>query len=171
MMTPILALDFATSTGWAARDRYGMITYGAQTFRLGRGESQGMRFLRLRAWLQELSTLLRLRPNDGFAERPTYGPGLLAWEKPHHRGGAATELCVGMRTIAIAHAAAQRLDHTEVHTASLKMHATGKGNAGKAAMIIAAQKRWDLVVGVLREDEADALCVLSWAADEIGSDL
>jgi hypothetical protein len=52
----ILSLDLATAAGWASKilgRRSGVIE-----FQLKRGESPGMRFLRCRAWLNELHRLL-----------------------------------------------------------------------------------------------------------------
>lgn len=169
MTTPILALDLSTRTGWALWDRNGMVTSGVYELKLKRGESPGMRFLRFRAWLTELIALGQLAPNDGFAERPAFGPGVIAYEQAHHRGGAATELCVGLVAVVQEQAARQRVEHTAVHTAELKKHATGKGNAGKDMMLEAARKRWRKP-NLQSDDEADALCILDWAMEEIGEE-
>ncbi|MBX6747917.1 MAG: hypothetical protein IRY87_38270, partial [Acetobacteraceae bacterium] len=53
----VLALDLGTTTGWALRGRDGGITSGTMTFRPGRFEGGGMRFLRFRAWLTEVADL------------------------------------------------------------------------------------------------------------------
>lgn len=151
---PILALDMATSTGWALRDRAGAVTSGAQVLELRRGESAGMRFLRFRGWLREVM------------ERAG-SSGLLAYEAAHHRGGHATALCVGLATVALEEAAARGWETASVHTASLKKHATGRGGASKDDMRAAAQARWGRSE-LPGEDEADALCVLAWAMNEIG---
>lgn len=164
-MTPVLALDLATSTGWALRDSSGQVTSGVQTFDLRRGESAGMRFLRFRAWLREIMALAG-------------GKGVIAFEQAHHRGGHATSLAVGLVTVVLEEAAAQGWETTSVHTATLKKHATGKGNASKGEMIGAAVRRWHRVrpfrlqftttSECCDEDEADALCVLAWALEQIG---
>ena len=164
-MTPVLALDLATSTGWALRDTSGQVTSGVQTFDLRRGESAGMRFLRFRAWLREIMALAG-------------GNGVVAFEQAHHRGGHATSLAVGLVTVVLEEAAAQGWETTSVHTATLKKHATGKGNASKGEMIGAAVRRWHSVrpfrlqftttSECCDEDEADALCVLAWALEQIG---
>ena len=52
----IVGLDIATKTGWASNAdgcRSGVVE-----FALKRGESPGMRFLRCRAWLNEIHVLL-----------------------------------------------------------------------------------------------------------------
>lgn len=175
---PVLALDLATRTGWALRARDGSVTSGVQVFDLRRGESPGMRFLRFRRWLNEV-----LDTSYGFTGRTLageLGAGVIAYEAAHHRGGHATAVGVGLTTIALEVAAGRALEVTSVHTATLKKHATGSGRAGKDDMVRAAAKRWPAQVGLraahldggspadpLGEDEADALCVLAWALDEI----
>ena len=159
-MTPVLALDLATSTGWALRDSSGQVTSGVQTFDLRRGESAGMRFLRFRAWLREIMALAG-------------GKGVIAFEQAHHRGGHATSLAVGLVTVVLEEAAAQGWETTSVHTATLKKHATGNGRASKEDMIRAAVKAFGLTkiedgVGSPCSDEADAICVLAWALEQIG---
>lgn len=175
-MTPVLALDLATSTGWALRDSSGQVTSGVQTFDLRRGESAGMRFLRFRAWLREVMALAYSR-DLGRAAREK---GVVAFEQAHHRGGHATSLAVGLVTVVLEEAAAQGWETTSVHTATLKKHATGKGNADKLGMLYAAVTRWpsqwaDVPLSVRIErgsegdaDRADALCVLAWALEQIG---
>lgn len=175
-MTPVLALDLATSTGWALRDSSGQVTSGVQTFDLRRGESAGMRFLRFRAWLREIMALAYSR-DLGRAAREK---GVVAFEQAHHRGGHATSLAVGLVTVVLEESASQGWETTSVHTATLKKHATGRGNASKGEMIGAAVRRWHSVrpfrlqftatSECCDEDEADALCVLAWALEQIGEE-
>lgn len=167
----ILALDMATSTGWALMDRKGVVTSGVQRFDLGRGESSGMRFLRFRRWLAEMLEL-------GFADDEGDGRAVhvIAFERAHHRGGPATEVGVGLMTTMLSEAARVGCETLPVHTATLKQHATGKGNASKEEMRQAAGDKWFGAPGyrlperpeAFTDDEADALCVLSWALDELG---
>ena len=54
-----------------------------------------------------------------------------------------------------------------VPVGTIKKHATGKGNASKAAMVEAAR----LMIGTygdLTEDEADAVCLLDYAVEQYG---
>ena len=53
----ILALDLDTTTGWAIRGYDGLITTGTVSFRLGRYDGGGMRYLRFTNWLTELDRL------------------------------------------------------------------------------------------------------------------
>lgn len=49
----ILALDLGAATGWALTPD-GQVVGGTQSFKPGRYEGGGMRFLRFRAWLPDL---------------------------------------------------------------------------------------------------------------------
>jgi len=159
---PILALDLATSTGWALSDRNGVITSGVQTFDLKRGESAGMRFLRFRKWIKEVMALGEL--GKQFNDR---NPGLIGYEQAHHRGGASTQLCVGMCTDVLAEAALYGLDHVAVHTASLKKFSTGKGKASKEEMIAKAKEIYPQIE-IIDDNHADALLLLNYVKSEVG---
>ena len=87
----ILDLDLATITGWATN--MGARLSGTMEFKLKRGESPGMRFLRCRAWLAEMFELMA-----GNID-------VIVYEQAHHRGGAATSVCVGLVTEVLAFAA------------------------------------------------------------------
>ena len=155
-MTPVLALDLATATGWALWDGHGVLTHGVQDLSLRRGESPGMRFRRLRRFLRQVI--------GADVEHPCVE--VVAYEQAHHRGGHATATAIGLVTVVLEECARYDIDHSGVHTATLKKHATGSGRSGKPAMIAAACKRWG--VEVTDHNEADALCVLAWALEEIG---
>ena len=53
----ILALDLGTTTGWALRGHDGLITSGTTSFRPGRFDGGGMRYLRFTNWLTEVDRL------------------------------------------------------------------------------------------------------------------
>ena len=161
--TPILAFDLATSTGWALRARDGRVTSGEQRFELKRGESPGMRWLRFRAWLREMIALGELGAREGVI-------GLIAYERPIVAGrGFSAGITRELAAVVQEECASRELHSTDVAAATLKKHATGKGNSKKDAMAAAARARWgETASGELGEDQADALCVLAWALDEIG---
>ena len=146
----ILALDLATRTGWAIVRDGRVIESGVQDFTKRRGESNGLLFLRARKWLSEFG-------------QPAH-PDLVAYEAAHFRGGAATEICVGLQTRAQEQAAVWGVESAPVATGTLKRWATGKGSADKAAMIAWAAGK----LGRQPEDdnEADAVAVGLWAAGQ-----
>ncbi len=144
----ILALDLATKTGWATNI---IRTSGVQVFDAKRGESPGMRFLRCCGWLSEMLTLLG-------------GVDVIVYEQAHHRGGAATACCVGLVSMVQAFAAEHGIELMTVHTGELKRWATGKGNAGKPAMMKAARARgWNPV----DDNEADAQLLLEFTQQQL----
>ena len=144
----ILTLDLATKTGYAYWDGTRLVQSGTKEFVRERGESPGMRFLRFRAWLKEMEAVC---PHLD----------LVVYEQAHHRGGAATEIGVGLVTHLQAWCAEHGIEHTKVHSATLKKSATGSGRASKADVIQAMQARWGVVVS--DDNEADALALLDWA--------
>jgi len=149
----ILGIDAATKTGWAFISRSGEIEEsGVQDFAKRRGESNGMLFLKFRKWLSELIT--------------TCKPDLIVYERAHHRGGAATEICVNLSGRIQELAAANGIEHSIVETTSLKKWATGKGGAGKEQMIAAAEKF--LGRPPIDDNEADAVLVALWGDKHYG---
>lgn len=149
----VLALDLATTTGWALSED-GRIESGVESFAVARHESRGMRFVRFNRWL--------LRVVD--TRRP-----LIVYEQAHQRGGAATEVAAGFITRVHEFCALHALEFSSVHTATLKKWTTGKGNAKKPDMIAAAARRgW--LTGPIREiddNECDAVALLHYALAEI----
>jgi Holliday junction resolvasome RuvABC endonuclease subunit len=146
----LLALDLGTSTGWAVSIPEMGVESGTQIFDVKRGESPGMRFFRFRRWLVDMIENSR--------------PELIVFEIPHHRGGAATDVLVGMKTHIEEICAEAGIEHQGIHFSSLKKFATGSGRALKKDMIVAAKKLFPYQ-DIKTDDQADALCVLAWAID------
>lgn len=151
----ILALDLALRCGWAVGEQNGtVLESGTQDFNARRGESPGLRYLHFRHWLEGLLS-------------GGHGIGLVVFEMPHLRGGAAATLLTGLQTrIEELCAIAGGIEHAPVHTSTLKKFATGNGGASKEAMIAAAR----VVLGrePVDDNEADAVHILRWAAKEYG---
>lgn len=145
----ILALDLATSTGWAALIN-GRVESGVVRFDLKRGESAGMRFVRFGAWLVEILAHAK--------------PKLILFEQAHHRGAAATEICVGLMTRVMEAAAARDIHYQAVRSMDLKKFMTGKGTAKKEEMIAAVKDHYAYMRDRtdLGDDEADALALLRY---------
>jgi Holliday junction resolvasome RuvABC endonuclease subunit len=148
MNTTILALDLGTTTGWALRQLDGTISSGTVAFKPQRFEGGGMRFLRFKRWLNEL------RQSAGDIQ------GVVLEEVRSHAGVDAAHAYGGFLGHLTAWCEQHRIPYQGVPVGTIKKHATGKGNAGKAAMIAAAQAR-----GFQPQDdnEADALALLHWA--------
>jgi len=142
----ILAIDPGTRLGWSSLFK-GYVESGVHEFRLDRGDSPGIRFLRFRAWLVDMLAMTN--------------PELVVFERPHMRGGYATDLLVGLVTRIQEECAARRIECEAIHSATLKKHATGSGRADKAAMLKSAREEWGK--HITDDNEADARWILDWA--------
>jgi len=141
----ILALDCGTKTGWATIID-GNIESGVQDFTKKRGESNGMLFLHFNKWLREVTP---------------WDITLIAYEQAHHRGGAATEIGVGLMTRVMEFAVSIEADYMSVHTGTLKKNTVGKGNASKDEMM--AWFKTKVGRDPVDDNEADAYAILKYA--------
>ena len=149
----ILALDLGTTTGWAIRGFDGLITSGTASFRPGRFDGGGMRYLRFTNWLSEIDRLS--------------GPINAIWfeEVRRHAGTDAAHVYGGLMATLTAWAELRGVPYQGVPVGTIKRHATGKGNAPKEAMIAAARGRGFSPVD---DNEADAIALLLWALETNG---
>jgi len=148
-MRQILALDLGTQTGWAIRGVSGLIASGTQSFKPGRFEGGGMRYLRFSRWLDEMADC-----------------GPIAWivfeEVRRHAGTDAAHIYGGLMGALTAWCESRGIPYEGVPVGTIKKHATGKGNAPKAAMIEAARARG---YAPADDNQADALALLHWAVE------
>lgn len=157
----ILALDMATSTGWAFIDtddpnasyKSGVLQYREK---MGRGRDRTEKPLCL------VERLLRFRSDLQLKLIGNLAPNLIVYEQAHHRGGPATRSGLGMETVLIMEAAhAGRTSHG-VHSGTLKKFCTGQGKAEKEAMIAFA--KFLTQREITDDNEADAICLAHWGA-------
>lgn len=142
----ILALDPATHCGYAiSRALYGVWNLTAK-----RDESVGMRLIRLRSKLHEVIECERIN--------------LVVFERPGGRFKASiivqSEIQGQIKTVC----EDLKVDYRAYSSKEIKKFATGKGNAGKPAMIKAAQDK--LSYPGDNDNEADALWILELAKSE-----
>ena len=149
----LLALDLGTTTGWALHSLDGLITSGTVSFRPGRFDGGGMRYLRFTNWLAELDRLS--------------GPIASIWfeEVRRHAATDAAHVYGGLMATLTAWAELRGVPYEGVPVGTIKRHATGKGNADKAAMIAAARARG---FSPADDNEADAIAILFWAIETKG---
>ncbi len=148
MTTTILALDLGTTTGWALRSSDGTITSGTTSFRPQRFDGGGMRFLRFKRWLTEIK-----HSCDGI-------DCLYFEEVRRHAGVDAAHAYGGFLATLTAWCEHHQIPYQGVPVGTIKKHATGKGNAGKADVIAAIRARGHVPID---DNEADALALLHWA--------
>ena len=152
-LRPIPALDLGTTTGWALRGFDGLVTTGTASFKPGRYDGGGMRYLRFTNWLTELDRLS--------------GPVGTIWfeEVRRHAGTDAAHVYGGLMASLTSWAELRGIPYEGVPVGTIKRHATGKGNANKAAMIAAAKGRG---FSPADDNEADAIAILHWAIETRG---
>ncbi|MBE0474810.1 hypothetical protein [Rhodoferax sp.] len=148
--TTILALDLGTTTGWALRPQHGPVAHGFVSFKSQRFEGGGMRFLRFKHWLAEIKTMTG-EINAVYFE-----------EVRRHVGVDAAHVYGGLMATLTTWCEHHRIAYQGVPVGTIKKHATGKGNAGKAEVIAAMCA---LGHPVTDDNEADALAILHWAMD------
>ena len=154
----ILALDLGTTTGWALRSANGPVAHGFVSFKSQRFEGGGMRYLRFGRWLAGMLTWNAPEPGAraGLAD---VGAGYFV-EVRRHLGVDAAHVYGGLLATLTAWCEHHQIPYQGVPVGTIKRHATGKGNAGKAE-VIAAMKA--LGHPVTDDNEADALALLHWA--------
>lgn len=140
----VLALDLGTKTGWATRVG-GVVSSGVLDLKGGRYEGGGMRYLRFRRWLDEAA-----------AEATE----IVFEEVRAHKGTDAAHVYGGLLAMLSVWCEDYKVPYRGLPVGEIKKHATGKGNAGKEAVMAAATARgWTFA----DDNEADALWILDLA--------
>jgi len=149
----ILALDLGTTTGWALRGYDGLITSGTASFKPGRFDGGGMRYLRFTNWLTELDRL------SGPIE------AIYFEEVRRHVGTDAAHVFGGLLAVLTSWGELRGVPYQGVSVGIIKKFLTGRGNANKDAMIDAARARG---FSPADDNEADAIAILLWAIETRG---
>lgn len=144
-MSGVLALDLGKILGWAT-DTPGEITSGVEDFSPQWSESAGMCMLRFQGWLDRITAMAQVTE--------------IRYELVQgHRGSAPARVWDGFWSHLLSWCEANAIPCSGVPVATIKRHATGKGNANKQAMIDAAiAKGWNPA----DHNEADALHLLDY---------
>ena len=159
----ILALDLGTTTGWALRSANGPVAHGFVSFKSQRFEGGGMRYLRFGRWLADMLTLNA--PKTGSQTNLT-GIGAIYFEEVRrHLGVDAAHVYGGLLATLTAWCEHHNLPYQGVPVGTIKRHVTGKGNAGKQAVIEAVRARG---FSPADDNEADAIAILLWALETKG---
>lgn len=153
-MNSVLALDLGTRTGWALKDQTGMITSGTENFKTGRFEGGGIRYLRFSHWLSEIKNLAGSLDLISYEEVRRH----LSTDSSHVYGGLMATLTAWCELHSI--------PYLGVPVGTIKKHAAGKGNAGKAEVMEAMIARG---FSPKDDNEADALALLTWTMDQGGA--
>ena len=142
----ILALDPATTTGWA----HSSGVSGVWDLSVRRDESRGMRLIRLNKKLSEI--------------HESVGIDLLAFEAARNAGPkmqGALVVQAELQGIIKLYCENNEIDYIGLSPAEIKKHATGKGNANKEAMVKAAHNKFT-DIDICDDNHADALHILDF---------
>jgi hypothetical protein len=149
----LLALDLGTSTGWAICLPDGHIVSGTVSFKPGRYDGGGMRYLRFRAWL------------DGLADdKPEIG-AIHFEEVRRHVSTDSSHIYGGLLATLTAWCEQRSIAYQGVPVGTIKRFITGRGNADKEAVIDAIRARG---YSPSDDNEADAIAILLWALETRG---
>jgi Holliday junction resolvasome RuvABC endonuclease subunit len=147
----ILPLDLGSMLGWAIRSDNASIVHGTVEFRNSRFEGDGMRWLRFRSWLQAM--------HDG------HGPlaAIYFEEVRRHQSVDAAHAYGGFLAHLTEWCERVQVPYQGIPVGTIKKHATGKGNAGKPAMVAAVRAK-----GFAPEthNDADAIALLLCVAGQ-----
>ena len=146
----ILAIDLGSRTGWAAQTQ-GTIAHGWVDLKPKRFEGGGMRYLRFKQWLGEIKGSLGEVHAVYFEE------------VRRHAGVDAAHVYGGLMAVLTSWCEHHNIPYSGVPVGTIKLHATGKGNANKEAMVQAMQAKGHAVTD---DNEADALAILHWAMEQ-----
>lgn len=150
MSVNILALDLGTTTGYALFAPPGAVISGSWSFKPGKYDGAGMRFVRFVAKLDEMH---RARPI-----------GQVWFEAVRrHKGTDAAHIYGGLMSHLQAWCETKGIPYGAETVQAIKKSWAGKGNASKAAMIAVAREKGYEVVD---DNEADALALLDMKLKE-----
>ena len=143
----ILAIDPATRTGWAiSKELHGMENYSLKS-----GESSGFKLIKFKAFLERIIATEKIN--------------LVVYERPGGRFKndimSHAKFIAIIETVCLEH----KVEYRAYSPAEIKLHATGKGNASKKDMILAAIKLYKMKIS--DDNIADALLLLSLAKKEL----
>lgn len=148
-MGSILALDLGTTTGFAVGDKGHMVS-GTWNLKPGRYDGGGMRFVKLRARLDEI--------------RGACGVTQVYFEEVRrHVGTDAAHTYGGLMATLQAWCEEHSIPYSGVPVGTIKKSWTGSGNAKKEAMVAEAVRRG---FEPADDNEADAIALFDWALKE-----
>lgn len=148
-----VGIDLATKCGWAVLlwETGERLDSGIWDCSIRRGEGPGFRTIRLHNYLTEL---LKAYGDSAWGYE---------WVRKHQVKGrtntVAAQLYGGLREKLFWFLDSAGTPYAGVEVPVIKKEATGKGNAGKPAMVAAANARWGLELAEDQNDEADALWI------------
>lgn len=149
----ILSLDLATTTGWAYNQP--TINGGIWKLKPKTGSSQGMKLIKLRAFLQDfLNTVGKI--------------DLVVYEKPAGRFMAGVISVAELVAVVKTFCEDNKIEYTSYRPTEVKKWATQKGNANKKVMLAEAKTRWTNIK-ILDDNMADAMLMLAKTIEDFNN--
>lgn len=149
----LLALDLATTMGWAFSDKHGVLFSGSLDFKSKRYEGGGMRYLNFSRWLTAF--IKDSRPDEIVFE-----------EVRRHLSTDSAHVYGGFMAVLTKIAEEMMVPYRAIPVGTIKKHATGNGAAKKDAMIAAAKTKWP-DQDICDDNVADALHLLDCALNKV----
>ena len=149
----VLGLDLGTTTGWALQSGASKLESGSVSFRTGRYDGGGVRYLRFRSWLDSMSA-------DAGDITAIYFE-----EVRRHIGTDAAHVYGGLLATLTSWCEQRGIAYQGVPVGTIKRFIAGKGNADKAAVMAAVRARG---FQVSDDNEADAIAILLWSIETQG---
>ena len=148
----ILALDLGTKTGWAVCLADQKILSGTEDFKSTRFEGGGMRYLRFKSWLDEMSKLSNGIDQIYFEEVRRH----IGVDAAHAYGGFLAHLSSWCEE--------KQIPYLGIPVGTIKKHIAGKGNASKSQII---SKITEMGFSPQDDNEADALALLDFVIKDL----
>lgn len=142
-MHTLLALDLGTKSGFCMGQPGGSTMSGTADFKPGRYNGGGMRFVKFRAWLNDLKSAYPI-------DRVVFE------EVRRHAGTDAAHVYGGLMATLTAWCEELEIPYEGVSVGEIKKSFTTRGNASKDEMIAEAIKRG---YAPMTHDEADAIAL------------
>ena len=143
----ILAIDQASNCGWAISNEI----YGTWDLKTKKDESQGMKLIRFRSKLKEICDL--------------EGIELVVYERVAGQFKASIIHAAKLVAIIESYCEENGINYRAYSAKEIKSFATGKGSAGKPAMVQAAKDKYGYIGE--SDNEADALHILNLTKHEL----
>jgi len=147
----VLALDLATTTGWAYNQP--SINGGVWDLKPKRGSSEGMKQIKLRAMMQDFNKTIG-------------GIDLIVYEKPAGRFINGVISVAELVSVVKVFCEDEGIEYTSYRPTQIKKWATGKGNSNKAKMSEEAKSRWPNI-NIIDDNMADAMLMLAMAQEDL----
>lgn len=141
----LLSLDISTKTGWCTKNASGVWKLDVK-----KDESKGMRLIRFRAKLREICELEKIE--------------LIVFEQMAVYSKFPNFVAAEMQGVLKLFCEESKVEYKSYAPTQIKKFATGKGNAKKDAMVLAAKA---FKPDVESDDEADAILLYKFALEDL----